>query len=67
MEMSSSWPHFQDQRFEDADDWQSTVKEYFDIWGADRDTTDVAKSYKELLSKVKDYAWRRKLVSSAKE
>ncbi len=43
------------------------AKEYFDLWEADRDTTDAAKSYEELLGKVKDYTRRRKLNSSAKE
>ena len=43
------------------------AKEYFDLWEADRDTTDLAKSYEELLTKVKDYSRRRKLDSSAKE
>ncbi len=42
------------------------AKEHFDIWEADRDTTDVAKSYEELLSKVEEYARRRNLDSSAK-
>ncbi len=36
------------------------AKEYFDIWEADRDTPDAAKSDEELLSKVTDYARRRK-------
>ncbi len=35
--------------------------------GADRDHTGVAKSYVELLSKMKDYARNRKLDSTAKE
>ncbi len=43
------------------------AKEYFDIWEADHDTTDAAKSYEELLSKVQDYAKRRKLDSSAQD
>ncbi len=30
------------------------AKEYFDLWEADRRTTYAAKSYEELLSKVKD-------------
>ncbi len=37
------------------------AKQYFDLWEGDRDTTDAAKSYVELLSKVKDDARRRKL------
>ncbi len=41
--------------------------EYFDLWEADRDPTDAAKNYKELLNKVKDNASTRKLDSSAKE
>ncbi len=40
--------------------------EYFDMEGADRDTTDLGKSYEQLLTKVKDYSRRRKLNSSAK-
>ncbi len=43
------------------------AKEYFDIWKADRDTADAAKSYEDLLSKLKDYARRPKWDSSAKE
>ena len=43
------------------------AKEYFDLWEADRDSTDQVKSYEELLTKVKDYSRRRKLDSSAKE
>ncbi len=43
------------------------VKEYLEIWETDRDTTDIAKSNEELLSKVEAYARRRKLDSSAKE
>ncbi len=31
------------------------AREYFDIWEADRDTTDQAKACDELLSKVKNY------------
>ncbi len=30
-----------------------------DLWEGDRDNTDAAKSYEELLNKVKDYARRR--------
>ncbi len=41
--------------------------EYFALWEADRETSDAAKSYGELLSKVKDHSRRRKLDSSAKE
>ncbi len=40
---------------------------YFDLWDADLDTTDLAKSYEELLTKVKDYSRKRKLDSTAKE
>ena len=43
------------------------AQEYFGLWEADRDTTHLAKSYEELLTKVKDYSRRRKLDSSAKE
>ena len=43
------------------------AKEYFDLWEADHDPTNAAKTYEELLNKVKDYARRRKLDSSAKE
>ncbi len=43
------------------------AKEYLEIWEADRDTTDVAKSYEELVNMVKGYARRRELDSSAKE
>ena len=31
------------------------VKEYFDLWEADKDHIDPGKSYEELLSKVKDW------------
>ena len=37
------------------------AKEYFDLWEADQDPTNAAKTYVELLNKVKDYARRRKL------
>ncbi len=37
----------------------------FDLWEADRGTTDLGKSYEELLARVKDYSRSRKLVSSA--
>ncbi len=30
------------------------AKEYFDIWEADRDATDPATSYEELLSNIED-------------
>ncbi len=43
------------------------AKEYFDFWEADRDNTDPAKSYEELLTKAKDYSRSSKLDSSAKE
>jgi hypothetical protein len=43
------------------------AKEDSDLWEADRDTTDQAKSYEEFLAKGKDYSRRRKLDSSAKE
>ncbi len=42
-------------------------RSYFDLWEADRDTTDAAKSYKELPSKVHDYSRRIELDSSAKK
>ncbi len=43
------------------------AKEYFKVWEADRHTTDPAKSYEERSNKVKDYARRRKLDSSARK
>ncbi len=43
------------------------AKEYFDLREADRDTTDAAKSYDELLVKLEDYSRRRALDSSEKE
>ncbi len=44
------------------------AEEYFGRREADRDPADAAKTYQELLSKVKDYSSRRrKLDSSAKE
>jgi hypothetical protein len=43
------------------------AKEYFHFWEADRDPTDAAKTYEGLSNKVKDYARRRKLDSTAKE
>ncbi len=43
------------------------AKEYFDLWEADRDTTDVAKSYEELLARVKKYSRRRKMDSTVTE
>ncbi len=43
------------------------AKEYCDLWEADRDRTEAAKSYEELLNKVKDNARRRKLDSTVKE
>ncbi len=52
----------QDQRAENA-----RGRRDFDLRGADRDTADVAKSYEELLTKVKGYSRMRKLDSSAKE
>jgi hypothetical protein len=33
----------------------------------DRDTTDAEKSYEELLNEVKDYAWKRKLDTTAQK
>ena len=35
------------------------AKEFFDLWESDRDTTDQAKSYDELLTKVKGYSRRK--------
>ncbi len=35
------------------------AKEYFDLWEADHDPTNAAKTYEELLNKVKEYARRR--------
>jgi hypothetical protein len=43
------------------------AKEYFDLWEADRDTADAAKSHEELFAKVKEYARRRKLDSPVKK
>ncbi len=43
----------------------SKSKENFDLWEAHPDTTDLSKSYEELLTKVTDYSRRRKLDSSA--
>ncbi len=43
------------------------AKEYFDLWEGGRDTTDAAKSYEELLNKVKGYARRRKLDTTAQK
>ncbi len=43
------------------------AKEHFDLWEADRDNTDLAKPYEELLTKVKDYSTKKKLDSSEKE
>ncbi len=43
------------------------AKEYFDLWEVDSDATDAAKSYEDLLGKVKDHSRRRKLDGSAKE
>ncbi len=45
----------------------NALQEYFDLWEADRGTTDVAKFYEELLIEVEDYSRRRKLDSSVKE
>ncbi len=39
------------------------AKECFDIWEADRDTTDASKAKGELLSKATDYASRNKCFS----
>ncbi len=58
-------PLIQDQRTEDVDDGK--VKEYLDLWEADHDPTKAKKTYEELLSKVKDYARRRKLNTNPKE
>ncbi len=41
------------------------AKEHFDLWEGDRYTTDALKSHEELLNKVKDYARRRKLDTTA--
>ncbi len=35
------------------------AKEYFDLWEADKDPTNVAKTYEELLNQVRDCAMRR--------
>ncbi len=61
--MSSVGTCLQDQCLADG----GKAKEYFDFWEADRDPTDAAKTYKELLSKVRDYSRTRKLDSSAME
>jgi hypothetical protein len=37
------------------------AKEYFDVWEADRDHTDPAKSYEKVLNKVKDCTREKKL------
>ncbi len=42
------------------------AKEHFDIWQADHDPINAKKTYEELLHKVKDYARRRKLDTTAK-
>ncbi len=42
-------------------------KEHFDLWEADRDHADAAKSHMELLNKVKDYARKRKLDSAVQK
>ena len=41
------------------------AKVYFNLWEADHDPTNAAKTYEELLNKFKYYARRRKLDSSA--
>ena len=43
------------------------AKEYVDPWKADRDHTQAARSYEELLNKAKDYARKRKLDSTAQK
>ncbi len=43
------------------------AKESFDLWEADRDNADPAKSYGDLVTKVKNHSRRRKLDCSAKE
>ncbi len=43
------------------------AKVHFDLREADRDPTSAKKTYMELLSKVKDYARKRKLDTNAKE
>ncbi len=43
------------------------AKEYFDLWEADHDPTNVWKTYEELLNKVMGYARRRKLDTTAKQ
>ncbi len=42
-------------------------KEYFDLWEADRDHADAAKSCVELLNKVKDYPRERRSDSTAQK
>jgi hypothetical protein len=37
------------------------AKGYFDLWEADRDPTDAAKTYEDLLNRVKDDSRRREL------
>ncbi len=43
------------------------AQEYFDVWEADHDPTNAAKTFKMQLNTVKDYPMSRKLDSSAKE
>ncbi len=43
------------------------AKEFFDLWEADHDPTNVKKTYEELPNQVKDYATERKLDTTAKE
>ena len=38
------------------------AKEYFDLWEADHYPANAAKTYEELLNKVKDYARRGKFI-----
>ena len=43
------------------------AREYFDLWEGDSDKTDAAKSFVDLLNKLKDFAWRKKLDSAAQK
>ena len=43
------------------------AREYFDLWEDDRDNVDAAKSFMELLNKLKDFARRRKLDTVAQK
>ncbi len=44
-----------------------TTKEYFDLWEADHDPTNEKTTYENLLNKVKDYARKRSLDTTARD